>query len=558
MVHSDPPSSARPLPRAGAPDGSFRPEGPPEGPPEGKPGRDAGRDPVAEAGSELIGGPRGRHAGVGVGWWTPLRVVALTSIGMFALGMVQKLPCWTTGWFHGPATQYTRACYSDIPHLYRARGFADGLIPYLDRIPEELGAGMEFLEYPVLTGAFMEVAAWLTPGGTQSHRPEQYYWSVNAGMLMICAVVIALCVSRIHPRRPLDGLMVALSPALALTATINWDLLAGALLLIGLLLWSRSRPFAAGLLIGLATAAKLYPVLVLGPLLLLCLRAGRLRPLIVTCGGTVISWTLVNLPVMLVAREGWATFYTFSRERSVDFGSLWLLMVQRTDLSLGTERVNLLATAATLAGWVVLAVVTFVAPRRPRLPQLVFLAVAIFILFNKVYSPQYVLWLIPLAVLARPRWRDLLVWQAAEVLYFLAIWMYLAQTTGEPGLPRGGYHLAIALHLAATAWLCLVVLRDILRPARDPVRADGSDDPAGGILNGAADRFALRPHIPALPPEHRGAVVPGGGGDLPAVPAGIVFHVKHDVGKAEHPRSEGVEPLGGTSRETGPPEGNPT
>ena len=52
------------------------------------------------------------------------------------------------------------------------------------------------------------------------------------------------------------------------------------------------------------------------------------------------------------------------------------------------------------------------APETPRLAQLGFLIVVGFLLVNKVYSPQYVLWLLPLAALARPRWRDQLIWQA--------------------------------------------------------------------------------------------------------------------------------------------------
>ncbi|NEB71391.1 DUF2029 domain-containing protein, partial [Streptomyces fulvissimus] len=90
----------------------------------------------------------------------------------------------------------------------------------------------------------------------------QIYWLVNAGMLMACAAVIAVCVARTHRRRPWDALLVALAPALALTATINWDLLAVALTAAALLMWSRERPFAFGVLLGLATAAKLYPALI--------------------------------------------------------------------------------------------------------------------------------------------------------------------------------------------------------------------------------------------------------------------------------------------------------
>ena len=78
-------------------------------------------------------------------------------------------------------------------------------------------------------------------------------------------------------------------------------------------------------------------------------------------------------------------------------------------------------------------------PGPPRLAALAFLTVGRFVLTNKVYSPQYVLWVLPLAVLARPRWRDLLIWQAAEAAYFVAIWWYLVgYGTEDKGLHEGG------------------------------------------------------------------------------------------------------------------------
>lgn len=457
-------------------------------------------DEVAAAGSELIGGPAGRRVRPGGGPWNPLRVVALVTIGMFALGMAQKLPCYDGGWFLGASEQYIHACYSDIPHLYGARGFADDRIPYFEQIPEPT-EHFAHLEYPVLTGLFMQLAAWLTPGGTTDPRPEQIYWLVNSGMLLVCAVVVAVCVARTHRHRPWDGLLVALAPALALTATINWDLLAGALTCAALLMWSRSRPLAAGVLLGLATAAKFYPLLLLGPLLVLCWRAGRWRAFATAAAGAAGAWLTVNLPFMLRAWDGWSEFYTFSQERPVDFGSFWLVLVHRFDADLPPARVNLLATLLMAAGCAALAVLALAAPRRPRLGQLAFLVVALFILTNKVYSPQYVLWLVPLAALARPRWRDMLIWQACEVLYFLGVWMYLAYSTSHQGLPPGGYHLAILVHLLGTAYLGVQVVRDVLRPERDPVRRDGSDDPAGGVLDRAPDAFALsRPApVPAAP-----------------------------------------------------------
>ncbi|WP_405819224.1 glycosyltransferase 87 family protein [Streptomyces sp. NBC_01390] len=456
-------------------------------------------DEIAVAGSELIGGPIGRRALLGTSWWTPVRVVALVAIGMFALGLVQKAPCYNGGWFFGASSQYTHACYSDIPHLYQGRGFADGLVPYFDKFDGD----MQYLEYPVLTGVFMEVAAWLTPSSGTIQHQEQWYWFVNAGMLMVCAAIIVVCVSRTHARRPWDGLLVALAPAAALTATINWDLLAVALTAAAMLMWSRGRSLAFGVLLGLATAAKLYPVLLLGPLFVLCWRAGKWRQFGTALGGAVLAWAAVNLPVMLFAFDGWSKFYTFSQERGVDFGSFWLILSQRSDNPLTTDTVNTFATLLMLASAVGIAALTLTAPRRPRFAQLAFLIVAAFILTNKVYSPQYVLWLVPLAVLARPKWRDFLIWQACEVAYFLGIWMYLAYTTSgdaHKGLPVEGYQFVIGVHLVGTLYLCAVVVRDVLMPERDVVRRAGDDDPSGGVLDGAEDVFVLGPA--AHPPQH--------------------------------------------------------
>ncbi|MFJ8550820.1 glycosyltransferase family 87 protein [Streptomyces sp. NPDC093676] len=456
-------------------------------------------DEVAAAGIELIGGPIGRRALLGTSWWTPVRVVALVAIGMFALGMVQKLPCYDSGWFFGASAQYTHACYSDIPHLYQGRGFADGLVPYFDRLPGD----MSYLEYPVLTGVFMEVASWLTPGSGALQSREQTYWMVNAGMLMVCAVVIAVCTARTHRRRPWDGLLVALAPAFALTATINWDLLAVALLAAAMLMWSRGRVLAFGVLVGLATAAKFYPFLVLGPLLVLCWRAGRWREYGTALLGAVGAWLLVNLPVMFLAPEGWSKFYSFSRERGVDFGSVFLFISRWFNIEITKDTANICAMIMMVFACLGIAAMTLTAPRRPRFAQLAFLIVAAFILTNKVYSPQYVLWLVPLAALARPRWRDFLIWQACEVAYFLGIWMYLAYTTSgdaHKGLPTDGYQVAIAAHLLGTLFLCAMVVRDIFMPERDTVRRAGDDDPSGGVLDGAPDAFALG--AAAHPPRH--------------------------------------------------------
>jgi len=145
-------------------------------------------------------------------------------------------------------------------------------------------------------------------------------------------------------------------------------------------------------------------------------------------------------------------------------------------------------------------VLALAAPRRPRLPQLCFLVLAAFLITNKVWSPQYVIWLVPLAVLARPRLWPYLLWQAAEVVYFLGIWGYLLfvyaglgnSFTGFHGISTGWYFAVLGFRLLTVALLAGYVVRDILHPERDVVRASGLDDPAGGVLDQAGDRFRLR------------------------------------------------------------------
>jgi hypothetical protein len=109
-------------------------------------------------------------------------------------------------------------------------------------------------------------------------------------------------------------------------------------------------------------------------------------------------------------------------------------------------------------------------------------------------------------VLARPRLWPYALWQVAEVGYFFAIWGYLIfvyrmdgnAVFGYQGISTGWYFAALLFRLLAVALLAAYVVRDILYPERDVVRARGADDPAGGVLDHAGDRFRIRLTRPAF------------------------------------------------------------
>ncbi|WP_020574643.1 glycosyltransferase family 87 protein [Actinopolymorpha alba] len=450
-----------------------------------------------------LGGPIGYYARLSASRWSPLAVVILVTTAMFVIGVIQKAPCHIEGWPRETGYAFSRLCYSDVAYLYRERGFAQGSIAYLD------SGNYPALEYPVLTGLVMQITAWVTQafGNGAAVAESVLFFDLTVVVLFLFALLAVWSLSRIAPHRPYDAMFFAAAPTLALAGTINWDLVAVALTACALLTWSRSRPFATGVLIGLGAAAKFYPLLLLGPLLVLALRSGKLRLWGVTMLSASAAWLAVNLPLIVLAQDSWKVFWSFNTGRDGDFGSIWYVLKLAEHPVPGVNAVSLGLFALACLGIASLAIL---APRRPRLASLVFLTVAAFLLVNKVYSPQYVLWLLPFVALARPRWRDWAVWQVGELIYWVAIWLHLAGILAPANdAPDRLYWAAVGIRIAATLYLCAVVVRDILVPSADVVRERGLvDDPTGGPFDQAADarwcRRLLGARRPGRPPLQEG------------------------------------------------------
>src|SRR5690606_7412072 len=82
-----------------------------------------------------------------------------------------------------------------------------------------------------------------------------------------------------------------------------------------------------------------------------------------------------------------------------------------------------LAATNTIAGILLVVLVVglvtlaIFAPQTPRVSQLAFVAAAGFMVLNKGAEPWHAVWLIPLLALAMPRWRPVLLWQAAIIMH---------------------------------------------------------------------------------------------------------------------------------------------
>ncbi len=514
-------------------------------------------DTVGAALSEVVGGPVGRRALVGrTRVLTPLRVMFAIALVFLALGWSTKAACLQTVGSGAPDQKvanwenqraYYELCYSDIVPLYGAELLSQGKFPYKSSWLELDSAGkpqqqydgsaaVRYMEYPVLTGVYQYVSMSLAKTYTAVAKATKLpilngvaevvmFFNFAAVGLALAWLATVWATAMLAGRRIWDAALVAASPILIFQIFTNFDALATALAIGGLLAWARRRPALAGILIGLGVAAKLYPVLFLLPLLVLGVRTGRFADATRTAVVAAATWLAINLPVMVLYPRGWSEFFRLNSRRPPDMDSLYNVIKSFTgwpglDPNLGFWQPPLVLNAVVAVLFLLccaaIAYIGLTAPRRPRVAQLTFLVVAAFLLVNKVWSPQFSLWLVPLAVLALPHRRVLLAWMTIDALVWVPRMFYLYGEQNK-GLPEQWFTATVLLRDLAVGALVILVVRQIYRPDQDLVRLGGRiDDPVGGVFDGARDAYPqwwpknLRPrHRQGVFDDRRDCPVPG-------------------------------------------------
>ena len=373
-----------------------------------------------------------------------LRILIALAICASLLSFAKFSHCENTGW--ATPGQYIHACYSDLPALYGSRGLDKNAWPFT--------SDDNSVEYPVVTAMVMYVTSFV------ANSPASYF-NVNIFFLVLLFIAIVLLVRKIRPE---FAYLVPVAPAMIASLFINWDLWAIATMMLAIYWFDRKQYLHSSLVMGLSISTKFLPVFLLIPIAFILWRDAKVKELVKYVAVLAATWLAINLPFALTTPTGWWRFYKLNLERGADWGSFWLALQQ---LGFSLTNLNYLSILLLLIALTTVALLLFELKYTPSLASVAFIVLASVMLASKVYSPQYVLWLTPLAAIALTNKKDLhafWLWQATEVIYHVAIWQHIASVTGAKlGLAAAPYAVLTLVRIGGTIYLMVVLARRALQ-----------------------------------------------------------------------------------------------
>jgi len=369
------------------------------------------------------------------------RIVLLLAIIASLFSFAKFGQCEESVWA-GP-DQYIHACYSDLPALYSSRSFGKGEWAFTGK---ELAA-----EYPALQGAIMWASAKISPEGPVA------YFNFSAILLALLFIISALLMYRMKPD---VAIIYALAPTGILSLYINWDLWAIPTMLLAIYWFDQKREYASAVILGISIATKFFPIVLLLPIAIIYLRRHEIKQGVIYILMTLGTFVAINVPFAITTPTGWWRFFDLNLHREADWGSIWYAL---SVFGLTLNHINYLSILTLLIGVAIVAIYLLQTRETLSLAMSSIFIFTVLMTVSKVYSPQYVLWLTPLVLLALRDKRDLSwfwFWQSAEIIYHLAIWQHLATLTGAPfGLPVKAYAAITIFRILAAIALALALAR---------------------------------------------------------------------------------------------------
>ncbi|QKT08706.1 DUF2029 domain-containing protein [Gordonia sp. X0973] len=396
-------------------------------------------------------------------------------------------------------------CYSDMMNLWVGRDINHHVFPYIHGGITDAGhiyGGT--VEYPVLSGMLM----WL--GAIGAHTDKAFF---EHSVLILAPFGILVTLLLVYLVR-WWALLWAATPPLVLYAFHNWELpvVATAVGGIAVVAWGASRKpdgeprlkprtaaAWAAVLFGIGFSLKLYPGFFVLPLALYVLtRDGGFiarfrtprevaagldwRGFWTTIGAAAATVALTQGPFMIFGWAGWRASLSFQgkRKADVDTNSIWywgwrILTGGKPGSYAPSDTLNsivgvasplLIAASFVLAlylGWRVYS------PDKVTLGVYPWIGVsgamlAGFMVFHKVHSPQYTLWILPFFVLLNIRWQVIALYLVADLSLDLTIFR-LFGIINDPSHPPmkwwviGGVNFGVWVHAVLLVYLIFAFVK---------------------------------------------------------------------------------------------------
>ena len=377
--------------------------------------------------------------------------------------------------------QYRRLCYSDVFVLYGVRHLDEEPVPYIngngDIDDDEAGD----LEYPAGTGIVVAIAALIANDAVG-------FFAVSGLLLAFAGIAALLLLQSIAADRKRLYYFAA-APSIILYSFHNWDLLAVASSCAALYFFARKRDVAAGVFVGLGAAAKIYPGLLL-PAFVLARARNQRRWSAGMIVAAASSFAAVNVPFLIANPNGWLTPWKFQSTRFPNLDDIWYFVFRHLgsqgDGSLFSfERypsfVNAASSLLFVAGaaWILIA-----ESRRERFRPYAtaFGLLVLFLLTNKVFSPQFALWVLPFFALVRVPWYGFAAFAITEAMVWFTVAAFFLSL--QYGIGDGEFRLsvleaAVVARTFAFAWLLWMTRRAEDAVSEEPDAARENDDAEG-------------------------------------------------------------------------------
>jgi uncharacterized membrane protein len=191
--------------------------------------------------------------------------------------------------------------------------------------------------------------------------------------------------------------MFAVSPAVLYSLNRNWDIWAILPMIGAIYLFEKRKIKQSAFWLAVSIATKFFPVVVLLPVAVYYYKNKKLSDGFKYIGLTLGFWLLINAPFMLINFRGWSYFYEFSYKRPIGSASVFELS---SILGFPLPHTNLLFYVFNLGALGLVLLYLLKSKKIISVAEGSFFTMFAFILFNKQYSMQYVIWLSCLAILA--------------------------------------------------------------------------------------------------------------------------------------------------------------